>query len=333
LLIVILAIGTFATKDACINDQDAAIINDKEKATAAFKDCAAKCLSKSSIDTCVDKCLVNELGISATCASCFGAEAKCTLSKCLLPCVDPSSAKCEKCSLDKCGPALQSCTGIPINSVGASNQCTNDADAAIISNQDQTKAAFKDCGSKCLSSSSVDSCVDKCLVNELGLSSGCASCFGADAKCTLNKCLLPCVNPTSAKCEKCSLDKCGPALQSCTGIPIQAFSPLDGLKASGKCTDSSDYPIVNDQDTTKAQFQACASACISKNPISSCVDSCMTKKLGLSSTCASCFGDEAQCTIDSCLVPCLNPNSAACEQCSLTNCGPALEQCTGIPIN
>lgn len=51
----------------------------------------------------------------------------------------------------------------------------------------------------------------------------------------------------------------------------------------------------------------------------------------LSLPCANCFGDTVACTKDHCWFDCMfDDQSAGCKSCSTINCGPALEQCTGV---
>ena len=66
-------------------------------------------------------------------------------------------------------------------------------------------------------------CAAECIVADTGLSLPCAGCWANMGLCTLERCALPCLFPTSAACATCSETNCFPAAVECTSIPMWAF--------------------------------------------------------------------------------------------------------------
>ena len=60
-------------------------------------------------------------------------------------------------------------------------------------------------------------CTTSCLVNETGLSQGCASCFGALLQCAIDNCIGQCLDPGSAACATCTEQQCLGAFSTCSG--------------------------------------------------------------------------------------------------------------------
>lgn len=93
----------------------------------------------------------------------------------------------------------------------------------------------------------------------------------------------------------------------------------------GACTNSSDETIICDEG-----FAAAAEACGRNNlGDAQAIAMCVEDDIGLSTECASCFGETTQCTIDNCLAECVDPLSDECATCRATNCDPAFEACAG----
>ena len=70
-----------------------------------------------------------------------------------------------------------------------------------------------------------EDCVVKCINEKVGLSSQCASCWYYEGRCTLAKCIQPCLNPNSQACADCSKRECFPDCVKCSGIPMVFFPP------------------------------------------------------------------------------------------------------------
>lgn len=75
---------------------------------------------------------------------------------------------------------------------------------------------------------------------------------------------------------------------------------------------------------------SCYLECILSDNQDSCVVACMSAAYPeISDTCMQCAPPQMQCVTDACWLPCLFPNSIACEECVIENCGEAFLQCIG----
>lgn len=76
------------------------------------------------------------------------------------------------------------------------------------------------CGKGCLASSDENCSVD-CILEELDMSSECATCYAETVACTVMKCLAECVNdPEADACKVCQVEKgCRAAFNECSGLP------------------------------------------------------------------------------------------------------------------
>ena len=91
----------------------------------------------------------------------------------------------------------------------AEGACTNEADFAL---QMATLEAYATCRYRC----DIElACFDTCLVDEVGISEGCASCHAAAAWCGESLCGWAC-NPPSTACDRCMRDQCWSEVQ-CVG--------------------------------------------------------------------------------------------------------------------
>jgi len=107
-------------------------------------------------------------------------------------------------------------------------------------------------------------------------------------------------------------------------IQLNALAP----NATGACNNSQDLRIFNQTNSTfHALVQKCAANCVGGGE---CSTTCIAKDIGLTPGCARCFGNDVQCTAEHCTIPCLEPNSKECVECSLKNCQDALLQCAGV---
>eukprot|EP01097_Dermamoeba_algensis_P006128 TRINITY_DN3859_c0_g2_i1.p1 TRINITY_DN3859_c0_g2~~TRINITY_DN3859_c0_g2_i1.p1 ORF type:complete len:136 (-),score=9.23 TRINITY_DN3859_c0_g2_i1:56-463(-) len=116
----------------------------------------------------------------------------------------------------------------------------------------------------------------------------------------------------------------------CLSSVISAV-PIKLSESGDACKNAQDLAVFNKTWTTfHATFQDCASGCWAAED---CTTQCAMKKLGLSKPCATCFADDAQCTLKNCAWDCIKPSSAECVACSKKNCLPALVDCSGIPAD
>ncbi len=62
----------------------------------------------------------------------------------------------------------------------------------------------------------LSTCVASCLVDDLGLSPGCAGCYGDVTACSAGACSDPCISDsTSEACRTCAEDNCVEAFGNC----------------------------------------------------------------------------------------------------------------------
>jgi hypothetical protein len=79
---------------------------------------------------------------------------------------------------------------------------------------------LKSCASSCFGASA---CSAKCIADKVGLTTGCAACFGNDVGCTAVNCAFVCLSPDSPACVACSIQYCEPALLACAGVAKSAL--------------------------------------------------------------------------------------------------------------
>lgn len=95
------------------------------------------------------------------------------------------------------------------------------------------------------------------------------------------------------------------------------------------CQNSTDLEIFDTMDVD-AEVESCVSSCAFDTDIGSCSAECVEAETGLSSTCASCYGTTAACTLDNCINDCMSPDSTACTSCRESYCTEAFNACTGF---
>jgi hypothetical protein len=115
-----------------------------------------------------------------------------------------------------------------------------------------------------------------------------------------------------------------------------------GTPPMGACDNTSDLAALTSLPATNARQIAascglapspCAALISFENEFKDCVDLCVEQAVtGLSTECASCYGDLAWCSSELCLIPC---NFDSCERGCYINCPgyiaclDALSQCAG----
>ena len=114
-------------------------------------------------------------------------------------------------------------------------------------------------------------------------------------------------------------------------IVFSKWSPpfFTKMKSNGGCGNAADvFAQLSHFKTMVGDIQSCMLQCIVSGV--ECAVKCVIKKIGLSASCAKCWGAEGQCIERHCSLICLkDPTGAACLKCTNVNCMPALEQCTG----
>ena len=82
--------------------------------------------------------------------------------------------------------------------------------------------------------------------------------------------------------------------------------------------------------TLKANIQSCLIRCLAGGD--ACAEECIMDEIGLLRPCANCWAEMGGCILARCALPCLAPQSAACQRCSEDNCFPDTVACTGVPL-
>lgn len=130
------------------------------------------------------------------------------------------------------------------------NQCTNTADMAAVQATypiaDAGDLGVPDiaaiCGKGCLGSADSVKCTTDCIRQNTSnaVSEGCAGCFSASVKCTIDNCLSECIADAAAPaCIACRCGtntdsiNCFEAYTACSGIPSSACTPSDGGTEGG----------------------------------------------------------------------------------------------------
>jgi hypothetical protein len=340
--IVTLLISAVYGDNACTNANDAKIMKDSENVYKMGTACGLKCAINPNTNTCIASCMAGVAKLSSACSACFGVDAVCTKKNCMTSCVNPLSTQCRKCSVSKCGAAMAKCTGFPVSAlveeIADAGACMDANDLSKMSNENALIQTASQCGMGCIYSNDFGSCVSSCAQTNMGLTYGCATCFGSGATCMMNNCLFACMKPSSAECMSCASNKCGPGLASCSGLPIFVNAKLPSSPKrmialdTGRCLSADDTSKMADQSHVEDVGQQCGVKCITNVDFSGCVASCAIQQLGVSPSCSTCFSDDASCTMKNCMLKCVNPASPGCKQCSMAKCGPGMAVCTGIPL-
>eukprot|EP00013_Stygamoeba_regulata_P023776 CAMPEP_0177649512 /NCGR_PEP_ID=MMETSP0447-20121125/11435_1 /TAXON_ID=0 /ORGANISM="Stygamoeba regulata, Strain BSH-02190019" /LENGTH=124 /DNA_ID=CAMNT_0019152293 /DNA_START=184 /DNA_END=558 /DNA_ORIENTATION=+ len=103
----------FALANAnCNNDNDLGVFaKDNTTFMDTMRGCALKSLGNADKTA---SCLQKATGVSADCATCFGATCTCTRDHCLTKCTfSPTGKACSECVVKHCQPDLVKCAGVP----------------------------------------------------------------------------------------------------------------------------------------------------------------------------------------------------------------------------
>ena len=92
--------------------------------------------------------------------------------------------------------------------------CSNADDELALAAID-VPAEARACGTMCFGAAM---CVTRCMEDH-GLSSACATCFGAVAQCTTRNCALACSGDDDAACTACRVSAgCAAEFEACSGL-------------------------------------------------------------------------------------------------------------------
>jgi len=97
---------------ACDNPVDLATLESTTDLSDKVAGCAMQCLGQGV--ACMSGCVQDASGLSDGCSACFGEAIQCTMSSCMLQCIDSGSQSCADCQQQKCAPAFLECAGVPM---------------------------------------------------------------------------------------------------------------------------------------------------------------------------------------------------------------------------
>lgn len=207
---------------------------------------------------------------------------------------------------------------------------------------------LESCGRGCMSGPGKAACVTRCLVGRR-VSGTCARCLGNGFDCALRSCRSQCQRGLSSRtCTDCVSRSCGtcswagksmPAVNETEMSQILAevvFSskedeleqakneepePAEQPKAAEASQEQSEERVAGCWENRPA-LKACGTRCFSQPNRGRCATQCLRDSFGMSSGCASCFGDKVACTIQKCLSKCAGSDAApACINCVRSKCG------------
>jgi len=264
-----------------------------------IKDCGAGDVQ------CVQDCFAEKTGVSLECASCFAQTYACILENCADVCEDVTTEECEQCAAENgCFEEMVQCVGIDLGPPeGEEGMCQGPDMEAVAEAGDETDALLQVCNEGCDFDAA---CMQDCMAAELGISAGCAQCFGAFTGCVAATCKAECSDFTSEGCNTCLKDSgCKDMLFSCTGVYTE---PL------GACA-MADLTILGEQgDAFPLLLKECWELC--GDPTPECLGDCIEEKLGMSESCSDCYGDMFACAFNHCPVECKDSiDSEVCALC------------------
>ena len=104
-----------ATPGACTNPMDAPIVAMKDATANNASMCGQSCFLDPDPSKCAGTCMQMKAGLSAGCATCWGAVIGCGIKNCAGPCIGGSMSQgCIDCNNQFCVPAFDTCAGKPL---------------------------------------------------------------------------------------------------------------------------------------------------------------------------------------------------------------------------
>jgi hypothetical protein len=113
--------------------------------------------------------------------------------------------------------------GAPSANVGCDPEvdgvCQNSTDCPFVIDGTARMTAGN-CGIDCLESDD-EACPVDCIVEELHMTSDCATCYAGAVACATENCLGVCISDTEAdECKQCQVEKgCREEFNTCSGLP------------------------------------------------------------------------------------------------------------------
>ena len=100
--------------------------------------------------------------------------------------------------------------------------CVNPADQQILADNAETlEATVGNCAFQCIADPAPGTCAGACVSTTIGLSAGCAGCFGGAVTCMIANCIAQCIDAASQACSDCRATHCNEDFRTCAGIDPQ----------------------------------------------------------------------------------------------------------------
>jgi len=190
--------------------------------------------------------------------------------------------------------------------------------------------SLRACGRQCFANPHRPQCASDCLVGA-GLQESCATCYSQKIDCTLNNCLLHCaLSATGQSCLSCVAQHCtncessaarGQVREDAQGFAVAVMSavPAEGAKAvattRGEVLATSAGCHASDES-----LRACGRQCFANPHRPQCASDCLVGA-GLQESCATCYSQRIDCTLNNCLSHCaLSATGQACLSCVAQHC-------------
>jgi len=106
---------------------------------------------------------------------------------------------------------------VAVEDVPIEGACNNDSDLALLMENDPS-GTMQQCGMSCIGAGG--DCILDCIKEGTEFSDDCAVCFAGVTTCIMANCITQCAGGDSTACDTCRIENCGPAFETCSGIPI-----------------------------------------------------------------------------------------------------------------
>lgn len=114
-------------------------------------------------------------------------------------------------------------------------------------------------------------------------------------------------------------------------VPFDDGGPPDETPVhTDACDNDADLNVLSTHEDIGGVVGDCAVSCLGQGPV--CTGNCIQEGAGFTDDCTACFTQVAQCTVNRCAIPCIQPDSAACGTCQSNRCFPAFETCAGVAM-
>ena len=299
--------------DACKNSRDTNAIGTRDVLGGALT-CVDGCLDGTF--SCAQSCLVDDVGLTGPCSTCYAVLGRCVRTECDGQCSDPMSAGCQTCLKDRgCAAAFQTCAGRPIPG-GPDDQveCTA-AEQGEIRGEPMIENVAK-CVLQCQDGAT---CNEDCMEALLFVDERCFGCAGELATCAGASCGAACDDPDDeVGCYAClAQGTCLDGFAVCSSVVVP---PPEGAA----CLGAGDRTAVE----SGAAWNV-AATCLSSCSGASCA-SCVSDALDGTAGCEGCFTTLLSCT-SGCVSSCTNPTSPECAACiGATDCTASFVGCAGL---